>query len=259
MDVALVSVKDDDVWLKENATLNNKDRLDILKSLDRNVYRQVSNYKVDLSELYSPPRLTAKAEQYGLRPGMAIDLTSGFDLGKEEDQIKVWDHLKKDQPEMIFMCPDCFPWSQLKALSKHKQSPEKREAELAGAREHLAFCVLIARYQIAHGRWFAFEHPWGAASWREPDMQKLAGQDGVHRVRTDMCAHGMAVEDSLGDGGRSSDLLNLKATGILTNCQELRGHVDGALWWTSRTRNAVGQSRPSSCTRVSSEVRQLGA
>ena len=43
---------------------------------------------VDISEIYSPQRVTSEARRYGLRPGEAMDITTGWDFRKQEDREK---------------------------------------------------------------------------------------------------------------------------------------------------------------------------
>ena len=47
---------------------------------------KVEASNVDVSEVYSPPRVTTTASQYGLRPGEAMDLMTGYDFSKKEDR-----------------------------------------------------------------------------------------------------------------------------------------------------------------------------
>ena len=42
--------------------------------------------QVDVSEVYSPPRITAMAAKIGLNAGSAMDLRTGCDFSKKEDQ-----------------------------------------------------------------------------------------------------------------------------------------------------------------------------
>ena len=48
---------------------------------------------VDVSEIYSPPRIVALARQFGLRPGFSLDITVNDDNGKP------WDFDDPDQRE----------------------------------------------------------------------------------------------------------------------------------------------------------------
>ena len=51
--------------------------------------------KVDVMEIYSPPRVTVQAKKFGLRSGEAMDLATGYDFNKPEDRDKVWKHWKE--------------------------------------------------------------------------------------------------------------------------------------------------------------------
>ena len=50
--------------------------------------------KVDVMEIYSPPRVTVQANKFGLRSGEAMDLATGYDFNKPEDREKVWEVLE---------------------------------------------------------------------------------------------------------------------------------------------------------------------
>ena len=43
---------------------------------------------VDVSEVFSPPRVGKEARKFGLEAGDAMDLTTGWDFTKEEDRGK---------------------------------------------------------------------------------------------------------------------------------------------------------------------------
>ena len=42
--------------------------------------------KVDVMEIYSPPRITVEAKKHGLKPGEALYLITGYDFNREEDR-----------------------------------------------------------------------------------------------------------------------------------------------------------------------------
>ena len=43
---------------------------------------------VDITEVYSPARVTNMAKQFGLEAGIAMDLLTGYDLDRVEDRKK---------------------------------------------------------------------------------------------------------------------------------------------------------------------------
>ena len=51
------------------------------------------------------------------------------------------------------------------------------------------------------GRIFLHEHPKGASSWKDEEMQKLMAEDGVHWVSGPMCNWGMKLTDREGERG----------------------------------------------------------
>ena len=56
---------------------------------------------VDVSEIYSPPRITLQAKRHGLRPGEAMELMTGYDFNLEADRQRAWEKIKKDKPKLL--------------------------------------------------------------------------------------------------------------------------------------------------------------
>ena len=228
VDTAIISMKDFDVWDFENRTLERKDRFRILQNLRDYVDEnggviddcKFELYPTAVSELYSPPRLTAKARSLGLRPGLAIDLDTGWDLSVPAQQKAAAQHIEDEDPELLMMSPECKRFSQLQALNDQRRDPNVVDDEFHRARRHLRFCRRMARQRYDKGKGFAFEAPWSAGTWKEDDVKEILSWPGVRLVRTDMCAHGMIVP-SLGRGGIQEGLFNKKPTGILTNVDEI--------------------------------------
>ena len=187
------------------------------------VDERLGGARVDVAEIYSPPRVTAQAWRMGLRPGNAYDLTvmnedgEFWDFTKPEHRAKCWKELEKDKPWLVVGSPMCTAYCQLQALSLHKRSPEDVQRMMVRANLHLEFCVAVYRRQLQSGRYFLHEHPDQAKSWRYPAMLALAGEEGVLRLVGHMCPHGMRSKDASGEG------LVLKPTGWLTNSREI-GH-----------------------------------
>eukprot|EP00435_Cladocopium_sp_Y103_P015742 s4082_g3.t2 len=105
-------------------------------------------------EVYSPPRVTQKAEKFGFTAGGALDLSTG------------WDFCKPAVPS--------------------EGSSEEEEGRL-----HVRFSVQLARIQLRAGRGFLFEHPRNATSWTTTELQQLRDQEGVHAVAVDLCRFGL--------------------------------------------------------------------
>ena len=92
------------------------------------------------------------------------------------------------------------------------------QENLEEAKRYVRFCVKIYNYQREKGRYFLHEHPWLATSWMIPEMTKLEGEEGVQRVRTDMCQFGMQSRTA-GIGSILGHVL--KPTGFLTNSKHV--------------------------------------
>ena len=52
---------------------------------------------------------------------------------------------------------------------------------------HLRFCIILARMQLDGGRYFIYERPKTAASWKNPQVDGLAAVEGVFKTEFDQC------------------------------------------------------------------------
>ena len=75
-----------------------------------------------VSEIFSPPRVSAQAQLVGLRPGFAIDLETKredgdhWDLSKDSHIEDLFTLLDKEKPKLLGGSPPCGPFSQLHNL-----------------------------------------------------------------------------------------------------------------------------------------------
>ena len=71
-----------------------------------------------MSEVYSPPRVTAMAEKMGLDPGWALDLTVtdedglAWDFSTQAKRAKALKKVRDDKPLMLITSPMCVGPSQ---------------------------------------------------------------------------------------------------------------------------------------------------
>ena len=65
------------------------------------------------------------------------------------------------------------------------------------------------------GRYFIYEHTKSAASWNNPDVERLASVDGVLRSELDHCEFGWTSKDELGEAPAK------KPTSLLANSVEV--------------------------------------
>ena len=53
--------------------------------------------QADVSEVYSPPRVTIVAAKTGLNPGSAMDLRTGYDFSKKKDQERARQQIRNEK------------------------------------------------------------------------------------------------------------------------------------------------------------------
>ena len=97
------------------------------------------------------------------------------------------------------------------ALNWSRMDPEKAEIEWKRAVDHLLFAISLYRIQMEEGRLFLHEHPDGASSWSEQEVEEVLKLQGVVRSTLDMCAYNLRTTGPEGDG------LAKKTTEIMTN------------------------------------------
>ena len=73
--------------------------------------------KVDMCEVFSPPRVGVEAKKFGLKVGEAWDLTTGWDFSKKDHQDKSEEYIDKEKPLVLIGSPPCTPFSQLQSLN----------------------------------------------------------------------------------------------------------------------------------------------
>ena len=161
---------------------------------------------VDVAELFSPGRLAAEAKTFGLTPGGAYDLRTGWDLSDKQQQKKCWMELEEQDPEFILGSPKCDAFT---ALGNLNPDNEKYRETLAEGLEHLRFVMSVYEWQHKRGKKFLHEHPWGAWSWMLNFVRWVAELAGVEVRRGDQCVFGQSIHDKI------SDLLSLLLRRIL--------------------------------------------
>lgn len=153
-----------------------------------------SDDQVDVSELFSRPRLVPLCPVFHLIGGASFDFKddSELDLGTVNGRTSVWEHIRLYQPKVIILSPPCTLFSQLmKMWGRKSMGEETYEKRLREARRLLQFATEIAAFQIANNRFFIFEHPDGASSWAEDCLIAIAEEPQVFVSRFDQCVYGL--------------------------------------------------------------------
>ena len=174
-----------------------------------------------VGEVYSPPRVTARSSQFGVKPHFALDLTVDDDDGKPWDfsvpakREKAKALVKLLKPYFLVGSPPCTAFSQLMNLNYANMSQQQISDMLTNAIAHVEFSCELYQIQIDEGRYFLHEAPDTATSWKLECVQKISMNEHVQRVTGDQCAHGMTREDWEGKG------FVKKPTGWMTNSEEV--------------------------------------
>ena len=123
---------------------------------------KVEEKKYDIAELFSPPRMTERAKEFGLKGGWSIDdrvkdpiTKRTYDLRNRKDQNEIRRMIRRDKPLVLTVSPPCT------LFSIANQGPIDSK-ELAGAVELMKFAVEVCDIQKREGRYFVFEQPQGS-------------------------------------------------------------------------------------------------
>ena len=77
--------------------------------------------------------------------------------------------LRKDKPLVVGMSPECKLFSVLQAMRTSEIPIDEWDRAVSCVR----FAVQVAQYQRKQGRFFYFEHPLTASSWRFEELVEL--------------------------------------------------------------------------------------
>lgn len=146
-----------------------------------------SGKDADVTELYSPERVTLMAPTYGLEPASAFDLTIGWDLSQSEVRKKCWRQMKRENPRVIIGSVMCTNWSQLMRITLPRMPLEEKQRRLGEAISHLEFLCKIYKWQARRGLYYIHEHPQQAESWTETCVMDLVQTTGGEKLLIHQC------------------------------------------------------------------------
>ena len=153
------------------------------------------NFK--LCELFSPRRVTLVAQEKGMETTSipALDRLEGWDFNCARDRAEFWRILRDEKPDLVLMSPECKAFFIMMSSNWQRMSPEEQKRVQAEGLAMLHFCVLVAQFQLDHGRYFLFEHPASATSWASHMLHWLLQQQTVFRIVFDQCMAGLSVQE----------------------------------------------------------------
>ena len=105
--------------------------------------------KIEVAEIYSPPRVTETAKKMGLRAGWALDITTSdvdgraWDFNQLEMRNRTVRKLVRDKPILLVGSPMCKAFSQLNNINYSKMLKEEVEQRLKYGRKHIEFCTKL--------------------------------------------------------------------------------------------------------------------
>ena len=157
------------------------------------------NCSTHIAELFSPPRITEYAADYGLEPGFAIDLETWrrngepWDLTQPHAVKEMWALVKEQEALLVTGGPPCQMFSTLQRLAKTLPDIWNKRREEAEDLLKVAFRVYAHKYR--NDKYFLHEHPKLADSWCLPFVDRLARRPGVYKVSGPMCRRNMIGQD----------------------------------------------------------------
>ena len=81
----------------------------------------------DITEVFSPERVTRLCNKYGLIAGDSFDLRDGYDLSDEKTQALVINRILTTEPTLVIGSPPCTCFSRIQQLNLHIHGPEWAE------------------------------------------------------------------------------------------------------------------------------------
>ena len=149
---------------------------------------------VDLAEVYSPHRFSARASEFQLRPGFVTDLEElmhdgqSGDLTTDEDVKELGGIQEEQDPILLTGSPPTEVFSALRNLSGKCRGEDEQAADLATTGRYLEAAAGAYKRQVTkEDRYFLHEHPWMCRSWQEPAIRELMAMEGVFTVKGPTC------------------------------------------------------------------------
>ena len=136
-----------------------------------------------------------------------------WDFNRKADRKMARDIVDSKSPRWIVGSPPCTAFCQWNiGINKDKMDPVdfiKRKEE---GKRHLSFACKMYKRQIDSGNYFVHEHPAGASSWKDPEIQRLRKLPVVFYIKSDQCAFGLTTP-----GPDGKPMFAKKPTRFLTN------------------------------------------
>ena len=117
----------------------------------------------DITEVFSPERVTKLCSTHGLVAGDSFDLRDGHDLSDRKTQAMVVKRMMSTEPTLVIGSPPRAACSRIQQLIAHihSEAGQKRfEEDKAKAVLHIEFCIKLFKLQRGRGAYCVWmEHP----------------------------------------------------------------------------------------------------
>jgi len=170
------------------------------------------------AEIFSPPRLAPEFKKRGLRASMSVDVLMGWDLSKLCVREFVLKQISRRRPKAIMLSPPCTTFSTLQALNMGKMDEQLWKAKVAEGKAFLKFSMELAELQRVNGRFFVFEHPERASSWKDAEVRAMMQKQGVMVANFDQCQYNLRSKEHKD--------YHKKGTRFLTNSPAVHAEFD---------------------------------
>ena len=165
------------------------------------------------AEFFSPPRIGPRVARNGRRALLSLDLKTCWDFTNAVHCNTGLEALSRLKIQWLGTSPPCTIFSDLQRLFNMKKiDPAVWQQRWDMGMQLLGFTMACIQRQIDEGRFFFFEHPARATSWKTDVVMQIARQE-VWVAEFDQCRFGLR-----------SKVLGLpmrKRTKIMTNSRAL--------------------------------------
>ena len=142
----------------------------------------------DIAEYYNPPRALVVGRQRGLSGSLSLDIISGWDFKIPSLRSLSLELLSRLCICLVILSPPCIIFSDLQRLWNFKRMSQSQvRLKWDEGMLHLKHAMDCALVQYNKGRFFLFEHPARASSWKQDPVKRIMGLPGVFTVVVDMC------------------------------------------------------------------------
>ena len=123
----LATANDSSIALDSDTVTDGSDRgnssmLDTVTEIEKRLLSMVL-LNVDITEIYSPERVTAVCKRFGLIAGSSMDLLSGWDFDTAADRRRAEETIQREKTNIMIRSPPC---AYFLVLQEHNRGEQKQ-------------------------------------------------------------------------------------------------------------------------------------